>query len=462
MKKNLAFQLLFMLLMAASPGPLTRGAAPCLPEPPLPESWQYEPAQTAPMPADDPWWRDFDDPVLDSLITMAESANYDVAMAMHRMEAARQQMRVARAAYFPQIGLSGSYTRSRQDGLSMDTYSVAADASWEIDIFGRITAQVRQERATYRASRAEWAGMQVSVAAELASTYMQLRVWQAELDVALQHISRQDTIAGIADTRFQCGLNPKTDVDQARGILYSTKATVPTLRTSIRQAVNAIGLLTASYASEIQPLLDSRTGLPDYGRLITTGVPAEILRRRPDVVQAEQQLAAAAAAVGIAKKDFLPTLSINGSVGYHNHGHGKFFSSDRLAYSVAPTLTWTLFDGMARSARAAAAREQEETLVEQYRYTVMNAYNEVDNALTAYREAVRAIADLERAEQAAAEFMRLSLELYTQGLTDFTDVANAQVSYLDYTNSLITARGNALSALVSLYKALGGGYTAEL
>ncbi len=194
---------------------------------------------------------------------------------------------------------------------------------------------------------------------------------------------------------------------------------------------------------------------------MATGIPADLLRRRPDIVAAEQNLAAAAAAVGIAKKDFLPSLAINGSVGVQSHGHGPFFSRDNLAYSIEPTLTWTLFDGLARNARAAAAREQEQALVEQYRYTVMNAYNEVDNALTAYTESVRSIADCERAETAAAEFLDLSVGLYTQGLSDFTNVANAQVSYLEYTNAVVAARGRALSALIDLYRTLGGGFATD-
>lgn len=429
--------------------------------PPLPASWVYTEAASQPLPADDSWWREFNDPVLDSLIIMGEQANYDVAMALHRMEAANRQIALARADYYPTVDLSGGYTRSRSDGVNLNTYSATATASWQIDIFGKVTAGVRQKKAAYRASRAEWAGTLVSVAAQIASTYIQLRAWQAELAVAEAHISRQDTVAGIARTRFDCGLAPRTDVDQAEMILYSTRAGVPGLQASIRSAVNALGLLTARYASDIEPLLARSAALPDYRRLLATGVPADLLRRRPDVVEAEANLAAAAAAVGIAKKDFLPTLTIQGSVGLESHGHSKFFSSDNLAYSVGPTLSWTVFDGLARNANVAIARQQEEALVEQYRYTVMNAVNEVDNALSAYHEAVRSIADYEQADHAAGNFLTRSLDLYTQGLSSFTGVADAQISYLQYTNSLIAARAKALTALVQLYEALGGGYSSD-
>lgn len=461
MNRFLPFQLFILLFAAVSPA-FAGETGGELVSPPLPDRWQYTEAASQPLPADDAWWREFNDPVLDSLIVMGEEANYDVAMALHRMAAADRQIAVARAAYFPTIGLQGGYTRSRQEGVNLNTYTATATASWQVDIFGKVTAAVRQKKAAYRASRAEWAGTQVSMAAQIASTYMQLRSWQAQLAVAEAHISRQDTVATMARARFECGLAPRTDVDQAEMILYSTRATVPTLRSSIRSAINSLGLLTGRYASEIEALLASRSGLPDWRRLLSTGVPADLLRRRPDVVEAEQNVAAAAAAVGIAKKDFLPTLTIDGSVGLESHGHGKFFSGDNLVYSVGPTLSWTVFDGLARRANVAIAREDYEALVEQYRYTVMNAVDEVDNALTSYTEAVRSIADYERADHAAAEFLTRALDLYTQGLSDFTSVADAQISYLQYNNSLISARANALAALVDLYRALGGGYSSDL
>lgn len=455
------FQLLFMLLLTALPGPDARCAAQRIAAPPIPERWTYSGVDQT-LPSDDRWWDGFGDAVLDSLVSMGEAANYDVVMALRRMEAAQAQIAAARAGYFPTVGVDAGYRRSRQSGADMNMYSLGATASWQIDLFGKITAGVRQKKESYRASRADYAGTMVSVAASIASTYIQLRVLEAELEVAEGHISRQDTVASIARTRFECGLAPKTDLDQAEMILYSTRATVPGLRVSIRAAVNSLALLTATGTTDIEALLGRTGGLPDYRRIITAGVPAELLRRRPDIVAAEHNLAAAAAAAGIAKKEFLPTLAIEGSIGVESDGHGKFFSNRNLSYSVGPTLSWTVFDGLARRANAAVARLEEEALVEQYRQTVATAVNEVDNALCSYTEALRAIDDYDRADRAAGEFLRLALDLYTQGLSTFTDVANAQMSYLQYNNSLIAARGHALGALVDLYKALGGGYTEEL
>lgn len=435
---------------AEAPGALTR---------PMPDSWQYAESLNQSLPTDDRWWQEFDDPVLDSLITMGESANFDLAMAYRRMEAASRQMTIAKAAYYPTIGISAGYTRSREDAVSANRWSAQATASWQIDLFGKVTASVRQKKAQYKASRAEWVGSMVSMAGEIATTYVQLRVWQAELDVAEEHCSTQDSIANLVKARFDCGLGAKPQLDQALSLLYSTRATIPTLNTSIKSAISSLALLVGRYPGEIEEMLASHDNFPSYRQLIATGVPSELLRRRPDIVAAEYDLAAAAAAVGIAKKDFLPTLSLEGSVGVAAPRPGDMFTRNGFTYSIAPTLSWTVFDGFARRASVMAAREEMEAQIANYNYTVMNAYNEVDNAISAYLNYTRQIEDYEKAFHAADEFLKLSLDLYTQCLSPYSDVATAQQNLLTYANSVITARGNALSSLITLYEALGGGFS---
>ncbi len=427
-------------------------------ERPLPAEWRDTGAPEAPLPADDRWWQGFNDPLLDSLVTEAEQANYDLTVAARRMEAARRQVDVARAAYYPQVDVAASYARTRATGASANSYSLGANVSWEIDVFGKITAQVNRGKAQYRASRADWVGAMLSVAGQVASTYVELRVAQAEHAVALEHILKQDTISGIARTRFECGLASKIDLDQALSVLYSTQAAVPALETSIRSYINALALLLGVYPSDIEARLEAPATFPDYHRAIETGVPAELLRRRPDIVAAEYNLAAAAASLGIAHKDFLPTLSIEGSVGVAAPEPGDMFTSRGFNYSVKPTLSWTLFDGFSRRAASAAARADMEALEATYNFTVMNAYDEVDNAIVAYRNAMKQIVYYEKCVEVSKEFLDLSLDLYTQGLAEFTRVASAQVDLLGYSNSLIVARGDAMSALITLYKALGGGF----
>lgn len=420
----------------------------------LPERWS---GIEATLPSDDSWWRGFEDPLLDSLISEAERANYDLAAAALRMDAARRQIEAARAQYYPQIGVSASYTRERNSGETAGIYAAGASVSWEIDIFGRIREAVKERKAQYRASRAEWTGAMQSICAQVATAYIGLRTAQAELAVAQEHILRQDTIAGIARSRYECGLNSKIDLDQALGVLYSTRAAVPTLQASITSYINAISLLLGNYGEGLAGRLAATDRFPEYRRLIAAGVPSGLLRRRPDVVAAECDVAAAAAALGIARKDYLPTLSVEGSVGVSAPRPGDMFTRQGFTYSVAPTLSWTVFDGMARRAATAAVRDAMQEAVAAYNGTVINAYMEVENAIAEYTAYVKQIQEYERCVDVTTEFLNLSLDLYTQGLAEFTRVADAQADLLNYSNSLTLARGGAMNALVTLYKALGGG-----
>lgn len=428
---------------------------------PMPERWEYSESAAQTLPGNDSWWQRFDDPVLDSLIIMGEDANFNLITAYRRMEAASRQMDAARAAYYPEISLGAGYTRQRLDGVNSNRWQIGATASWQIDLFGKVTAEVKQRKAEYKAGRAEWVGAMVTMAGDIASTYMQMRVWQAELAVALRHAALQDSITGLVEARYDCGLAAKPQLAQARAQSHSIKAAIPQLQTSIASAISSLALLTGRYPDELQPLLQQPRPLPDYHQLIQTGVPSELLRRRPDVVAAEQTLAAAAAAVGIAKKDFLPSLSLEGTVGVAAPEPGDMFGKNGFYYSVAPTLSWTLFDGFARRANVAAARQEMEAQIASYNATVINAYNEVGNALVSYRNCLNEIKEYSLATDNAREFLSLSLDLYTQGLSPYSDVATAQQNLLSYNNSLLVTHGNALGALINLYEALGGGFSEQ-
>lgn len=419
-------------------------------------------AAEATLPSADAWWRGFGDPLLDSLISEAEDGNFNLEVALRRMDAARRQVDVARSGYYPQVSVNAAYERARHDGASASTYSLGASLSWEIDLFGKIRTTVRRNRAQYRASRADWVATMQSLCSQVAATYVGLRMTQSELAVAQAHIGRQDTIVNLAQTRYECGLTSKIDVDQALTVLYSTEAAVPQLKAAVQGYINSLALLLGVYPDEIAARVGAPAPLPEYAHPVALGVPAELLRRRPDILAAEQQIEAAAAAVGIARKDYLPSLSLQGTVGVSAGRPGDMFTDRGFEYSVAPTLSWTLFDGFARRAGVAAARDDLAAAVATYNYTVLNAYCEVANALENYRQALEQAEHYQQAADAAAELLDLSLNLYTQGLEEFTVVANAQVDLLSYTNSVISSHGAAMTALIDLYKALGGGYNQYL
>lgn len=413
------------------------------------------------------WWQRFDDPLLDSLVQVGLLRNYDVVMATRRIEIARNAVGTARAAYYPSVNLGVGYNRERTSGRLTGATGQAAttsyingavNMSWEIDIFGRITSQVKSKRAAVQVSRAERAGIKVSLEAQIADAYVTLRVKQAQIQVAKEHSASQLKVLKIAEARFETGLASMLDVDQARTVYYNTVAMIPMLESSIHTSINAIAVLLAENPENLYEVLSKPAALPSYIQMVASGVPADLLRRRPDVVQAEEQIGVYAAELGIAKKDYLPTLSINGSVGVAAHRPGDLFDGPAFTYSVAPTLSWTIFDGFARRHNIASARENMQMAIDNYNLTVMTAFQETDNALSTYFANIKYIKALDDLVSSSRDYDRLSIDQYKNGLAAFINVANAQMSYLSYQNTLIEAQGQALTALIDLYKALGGGW----
>lgn len=434
----------------------------------LPRMWNYTPAREMTSPDNDRWWKNFKDPLLDSLIEEGVRNNYNVSIAAHRMEIARQTLKEARSRYFPSIDFSGGWTRSRASGAmnkadakaeTSSYFSLGIDMNWQIDLFGKIAATTRNRDALFKASRVEYDGMMLTIATEIASCYINLRVLQAEKRVADEHIASQEKIVKITEVRYETGLASKLDVAQAKALCYSTRATVPPLENSIRSTVSAIALLLGVYPEAVEARLMAEAPLPAFDMPVAAGVPADLLRRRPDIVEAEYQIDAYAAQLGIAQKDYLPDLSLNGSIGTSAHRFGDLFAGNSLTYVIAPTLSWTLFEGLSRRYAVAAAREQMEAAVDSYNLTVMTAVNEVNNAMADYHYSLESIELDRQVLDNSTEAFQLSMKEYKSGLLSLTPVVDAQLNMLSYSTSLITRQGDALIALINLYKALGGGWT---
>ncbi|MBD5322585.1 MAG: TolC family protein [Bacteroides sp.] len=424
---------------------------------PMPERWTFSQEVTQTLPSDDPWWKTFDDATLDSLISMGIDNNYNVSQALHRREIARLAIRQAQSGYYPTLGVSAGYTRSHS-GREIDTnaFTAGATLNWEVDVFGRITSQVKSKRAAYNASRAEYVATMVSITSDIATYYINYLVLRNEIAVTREHIQSQKRVVEIAEARHEAGLVSKLDVAQAKTVLYSTQATLPALQAKATQTLNALATLLGVYASDIAPMIKDDAKLPSYQQILPVGIPANLLRRRPDIAEAEAQMAQDAAAIGIAKKDFLPVLSLSGSVGWGGDKVNGMFDSDHFTYSIAPTLSWTIFDGFSRKYALAQAKEQMMTSIDAYNLTVMTAYTEVENAMTSYNAAVESY-DLDNAVfQQSHEAFELAMDQYKEGLAAFTNVVNAQIDWLNCANSLVEARGDAIIALIDLYKALGG------
>lgn len=435
---------------------------------PLTDRWEADNHFSMTLPTDDSWWKSFGDATLDSLIAEGESNNFDVRIAMRRMEIARQAVSKAKSAYYPTVEINGAWTRSRASGAAtahsdpastMSYWDLGLSANWQIDVFGKITSQVKQSKAAWHASRAQHAAAMVTMAAQIATTYFQLRTYQAEKAVTEEHIKSQAEVVKIVEARYETGLSSKLDLAQARTVYYSSVATLPDIEISIGTSINALAVLTGTSPEAMRSRLSVPAKMPDFRQIVAVGVPMELLRRRPDIAEAEYTLAGYAAAIGIAKKDFLPALSISGNIGTQAHNGSDLFKNNSFTYSVVPTLSWTLFDGFARKAALAEAREMMMEGIESYNLTVSTAVEEVDNAMLRYTETLNHIAAIEQVISQAAESFRLSLDLYKGGLEGFYNVVNAQLNLINYSNSLVASRGAALTALVNLYEALGGGWT---
>lgn len=435
---------------------------------PIPENWQPEPQYYQTLPTEDAWWTTFNDPVLTQLIEKAVKNNYNVASALKRIEMAKKEIRITEAGYYPDISLSAGWTKTREagaiggnnsvKGIAERYFSLGAAMNWEIDVFGRIYAQAKEKKAAYNVSRADYDAVMVSLCANVATAYMQLRTYQEELRVTKQHIESQSYVCKITKARFNAELADMLDVTQANVVLYETQSTLPTLETSIRTMKNSIALLTGEYPGDLDDLLSDDKEMPDYLQTVATGIPSDLLRRRPDIVEAEMELAEYAAAIGVAKKDFLPTLSITGEIGTSSRDINGLFGKNSLTYSIAPQLSWTLFEGLARNYTVQETKLQLEAAIDQYNLTVMTAVEEVDNALASYAGYLNAIELQKRVVEESKKSMELSFELYRSGLTMFTNVVNGQISWLTSQNTLITLEGNALASLITLYQALGGGW----
>lgn len=432
---------------------------------PLPAAWNVPDSTSGPIATSDRWWAGFHDTLLDTLITRGREANYDLASAAARIKMAQAQLGQARAGYYPTVGVAASYTRTRMSGRTtshdMDAtvesyFSGTATMSWEIDVFGKVTAQVRSGKAQVRVSAAEYAAALNSLEAQIATTYVTLLADREQLEVARRHSESQQHILNAAEERFEAGLNSKLDVAQARTLYYSTIASIPMLEAEIESCVNALAVLLGTTAEGLPAGVGEQRPLPDFRQYADLGTPSELLRRRPDVVEAERNIDLAAAALGIAKKEYLPSLSLQASVGTAAHRFEDLFSRPSFTYSIAPTLSWTVFDGLSRRYGRIEAEERLHAAVDAYNMAVLNAVEEVRSAATRYASCLRYIESIEKVVDNAAESTTLSFDLYRQGLSSFTNVDDAESSYLTYENTQVTAHAEALTALIDLFKALGG------
>lgn len=457
-----------MLLMIS--GGLTAQKSEELLDSPLPVSWTGDDDEVfmQSVPIDNYWWKRFGDPTLDSLINLAMERNHSVLTALSRMEQARYEMSVTRSTLLPTIGISGGWNRQQTGASTSDEsrswsgkYNLTAAVNWEIDLFGSIRKRLDADRANFRASEEEVNAVLLSLAAQVTVAYINLRQYQQEREVLLSNCRSQQAVVELTEARRRSGLSSTLDVVQARSVYYGTLASVPVIEADIIRMMNSLAVLLGSYPQNMIPGLAEVRPLPEYVEAVGVGVPAGLLRRRPDIRQAEFQVDVQTSLYGVSKKTWLPQFFIAGSVGYGSERPSGLFEAEGLSWQITPTFSWTLFDGGGRYNSNRQARAALEEAVSAYNQTVLQAVQEVENAMAAYKNSVKQILSTRQALNMSEEALNLSLDLYKQGLSPFQNVLDAQRSRLGYEDALVQAQSGSLLNLVQLYQALGGGLILE-
>ena len=433
----------------------------------LPQSWNEGEFFNQTMPPDDEWWRNFDDSLLDSLIVVACERNNSVLVALENIRKAKAAWHKSQSGLMPNVGLSLGWQRAKTSGNTAQSfykeswdgyYSAAASMKWQADVFGSVYMRSRAQKSLFMATEEEYNGVMVSLVANVAINYFSLRQSLAEMQVLRWNVESQKAIMEIVVSRYESGLASKLDVAQARSVYYGTMAKIPAMQASIESYRNVMAVLLGVYPQELAGWLKEGYFLPEYIAPLTVGVPAGLVRRRPDVRSAEREVEAYAALLGATRRDWFPQIYFSGTIGFASAELKKLPRHESLTWEIAPSVTWNIFSGNGRVNATREARATLDASIFSFNNTVLTAIQEVENAMSLYRSSVSQIVSLREVVNQNNETLALSLELYKQGLTEFQNVLDAQRSLLEYQDYLVQARGSSLIYLVKLYEALGGGW----
>ena len=409
------------------------------------------------------WWHTLDDPVLNRLIDAAAANNLDVKSAFSRVREARARKAKSAASQLPGVDATASAQKrlsSSAAGSSetSELYSAGVDAGWEIDLFGGIRRSMEAAQADIEAGVEDLNDVMVTLLAEAALNYVDVRTYQARLAVTSKNIDAQQQTWEILGTLFQAGMGDALAVDQARYNLESSRAKIPDLKVGLAQAINRLVVLTGQPAETLRRMVADVRSVPRATLQLAVGVPADLLRRRPDIRRAERELAAQTARVGEAEAALYPTFTLNGSIGLDALTIGNLFASGSRSGFFGPAFNWPVFDGGATRANIRAQGELLQQARLSYEASVLDAVEEVENALAAYVQEQHKYESLTAATDSARSASEIAVNQYTTGLIGFSDVLDAQRSLLSFEDQLAQSRGSLMSTLVRLYKALGGGW----
>ena len=427
----------------------------------VPAQWSNAPAGSERATATDisGWWTRFEDPQLTALVDQALQANTSVKAAQAALRQARALADVQQAGLGPTVSASGSAQRSRSGSSdASNLFKAGFDAGWEPDIFGGNQASASASAADAQASAASLADTQVSLAAEVAAAYIDLRGLQSRLAVARANLESQSETLQITRWRNQAGLASSLDVEQALSTTEQTRAQIPALQTSVTQALNALAVLTGRAPGQLSTELATAAPVPPPPADIALAFPADTLRQRPDVREAELRVQAAVARIAVADAARLPSFRLSGSLGLSALTLGSLTNSASLVRSLLASVSATLFDGGAGRAQVRAQQAAMEQSLATFEGVALTALQEVEDALVAIQGDAERLQRLQAAADAATRAELLARQRYTSGLIDFATVLTTQRTLLSTQDSVASAQASLSTDHVRLYKALGGGW----
>jgi NodT family efflux transporter outer membrane factor (OMF) lipoprotein len=424
-------------------------------------------------PAESQWWQVFDDPVLDQLVQTAYEQNLSLQIAGLRVLEARAQLGIVTGNLYPQSqSVSGnySYNRGRETPVTDRYFSQAGtgfDAAWELDFWGKFRRGIESADANLIANIASYDDVLVTLTAEVARNYVLIRTLEERIRLARENIKIQQRSLELTTNQFETGSVTELDMQQATTQLRNTQASVPNLLISLEQAQHALSILMGMPPRDLNEILGTTTDIPTAPAEVAAGIPADLLRRRPDIKQAELQAAAQSAQIGIADAELLPSFTLLGSIGWNvnNAGDddlGDLFDSNNLAFSTGPSFQWKIlnYGRLKNQVRVQDARFQQ--LLTNYENIVLNAAGEVENAISSF---LHSRVEAEYRQQSAAAAKRsadLSMLQYTEGVSLYQSVLDATRSLASQQDAYAVTRGNIATSVIALYKALGGGWEVRL
>lgn len=439
------------------------------PEPNLPAHWTETPGtiRSAREAVPHSWWTLFNDPILDSLIARARAANLDIRIAETRIREARAQRGLTAAASAPSLGAGGGYSNSRSSenipsgGGSQDLFRASFDANWELDLFGGTRRQIEAADATLAATVEARNDVLVSLEAEVARNYLELRTNQQRLKIARDNIRIQEQTAAMVRHKLEIGLGNALDVAQAQTQLALTLSEIPSLESTTAQTIHQLALLLGQQPHFLRGELTPAAGIPPVPPQLPTVLPSALLRQRPDIRAAERQLAAATATVGAAIAELFPRFSLSALIGQQSTSLANLVTASSHFWIAGPAVQWSLFDGGRARAAIAISEARRDQAQAMYEKTVLTALVETENALIAYAREQEKHNMLGAAVASGQQAMTLAQGQYAAGLTPLLNVLLSEAALYQSQDKLTQSDQRRALNMVALYKAMGGGWQIE-